>query len=356
LNNHFTLSVASRGLDFERIERRSDEQVFDEFVARRFAANGGKPICPHCKGDAISKVKGREMLRCKPCDRQFSPRKGTEQYKKKVSLWQYEKAVAYFSIEPKGMTATKLSHILNVQYKTAYRLLQKLRNALLPSMSLERFVEDVKKGVAEKINETFRIDGMEVGGYVRPKNVKKKKTDHRKVPYRAKEKEHAFLLRVDGGRLLISIHKHEKDAKPLLRPAAKKGTTVHADSASHWRDLKSHFDLKLVNHKVEYVRADGANTNSAESVWSMVRRAENGTYHHLSGVHLFGYIAEIAWRQENNRVSDLGKYQKLQKMLLSPIAASPRFNRNVKKSTPAAQYKAAKEAAAMRTRQLAFAT
>jgi hypothetical protein len=44
--------------------------------------------------------------------------------------------------------------------------------------------------------------------------------------------------------------------------------------------------------------------NQAESFFSRLRRAEIGTHHHISGRHLSAYASEMAWREDNRRVSN----------------------------------------------------
>lgn len=58
-----------------------------------------------------------------------------------------------------------------------------------------------------------------------------------------------------------------------------------------------------VNHSKEYKGDDGACTNGAESFFSRIRRAEIGQHHHISGQYLPAYAGEMAWRENNRRVS-----------------------------------------------------
>jgi hypothetical protein len=60
---------------------------------------------------------------------------------------------------------------------------------------------------------------------------------------------------------------------------------------------------KRINHQEAY--SDGeACTNMAESFFSRLRRAEIGTHHHIAGPYLAAYSAEMAWRENNRRVSN----------------------------------------------------
>lgn len=42
----------------------------------------------------------------------------------------------------------------------------------------------------------------------------------------------------------------------------------------------------------------------AESFFSRLRRAEIGTHHRIAGDYLHAYAAEMAWREDNRRISN----------------------------------------------------
>ncbi len=64
--------------------------------------------------------------------------------------------------------------------------------------------------------------------------------------------------------------------------------------------------MKVINHSVAY-RLDGSCTNSAESFFSRMRRAEQGHHHHISGVYLGCCAKESAWREDKRRVDNGGQ-------------------------------------------------
>jgi ISXO2-like transposase domain len=71
--------------------------------------------------------------------------------------------------------------------------------------------------------------------------------------------------------------------------------------------LHERFLTKRINHEECY--SDGAAcTNQAESFFSRLRRAEIGTHHHISGRYLSAYASEMAWREDNRRVSNGEQY------------------------------------------------
>jgi len=61
--------------------------------------------------------------------------------------------------------------------------------------------------------------------------------------------------------------------------------------------------MKRINHLQAY-SADGACTNGAELFYSRMRRAEIGIHHHIAGQYLVRYAQEMAWREDNRRMSN----------------------------------------------------
>jgi len=79
--------------------------------------------------------------------------------------------------------------------------------------------------------------------------------------------------------------------------------TIHADEAGHCGTLEAKFLMRRINHS-EACSTPEACTNAKESLLSRIRRAEIGIQHHIGGEYLGAYAAEMAWREENRRVSN----------------------------------------------------
>jgi len=60
-----------------------------------------------------------------------------------------------------------------------------------------------------------------------------------------------------------------------------------------------------VNHSAkEYARKDGANINTAESCFAIMKRGIYGTFHHVSTRHLPRYCDEFDFRWNHRRIDD----------------------------------------------------
>lgn len=60
----------------------------------------------------------------------------------------------------------------------------------------------------------------------------------------------------------------------------------------------------------------------AEIFFSGLRRAEVGTHHHISGPYLYAYADEMAWREDNRRVSN-----ETQAFIVGEAAVAPGVSR-----------------------------
>lgn len=115
------------------------------------------------------------------------------------------------------------------------------------------------------------------------------------------------IMRERGGRTLPFVFKSEDASVVTIARTAAPGSTVYADEASHWDALHARFLTKRINHSEAY-STDEACTNQAESFFSRLRRAEIGIHHHVAGPYLSADASEMAWRENNRRVSNGQQY------------------------------------------------
>ena len=292
MSQHFLLSAAARTLSLSAVARMSDEEAHAKFVAIRWADNDGKPYCHHCGGTEVYAFACRPIWRCKACHRQFSVTSGTLFHSRKLAIRDYLLAIAIFVNGAKGHSALQLSRDLNVQYKTAFVMAHKLREAM---------ASEVHSPDQPELSGEVHVDGMYTGGHVKPENKKAERVDRRLAEEQTGKRQVVVVAREVLGRTLPFIVPRESAAVPLIRQHVASGTIVHADEARGWDVLHASYDTRRVNHSVEFVAEDGANVNQAESFFSRLRRAEYGVHHRISGVCLHQYANEMAWREDHRR-------------------------------------------------------
>jgi ribosomal protein L37AE/L43A/transposase-like protein len=290
---HFLLSAAARTLSLASVARMSDEEAHAKFVAIRWADNDGQPYCPKCGCVTVYAYATRKLWKCAACRYQFSVTARTIFADRKRSIRDYLLAIAIFANGAKGHSALQLSRDLDCQYKTAFVLAHKLREAIGSTF------DD-----ASELSGEVEIDGMYTGGHRKPENRKEDRVDRRLAEEQTGKRQVVVVARERRGRALTWVVGKESDAVPTIRQHVASGTIVHADESSAWDRLHASYDMRRVNHSVEYKSEDGACTNQAESFFSRLRRAQYGIHHRIAGPYLDQYASEMAWRENNRRLAN----------------------------------------------------
>ena len=225
------------------------------------------------------------------CHHQFSVTSGTIFASRKLSFTTLLAAIVIFVNGAKGVAALHLSRDLGVQYKTAFVLTHKLREA----MSVEF--------ATRKLSGTVEVDGAYFGGYVKPANEKSNRKDRRLLENLNGKRQSVIIMRERRGRSLAFVAANEAAGAPVVLDHVEHDTMLIADESNAWERFHVRHETLRVNHSQRYMDR-GVTTNQAESYFSRLRRAEIGTHHHIAGPYLGAYAAEMSWREDNRRVSN----------------------------------------------------
>ena len=306
---HFLLSAAARTLSLKKVFRMGEDAAYRTFCELRWSENDGEAICPKCGCVETYNITTRRKFKCVACHHQFSVTSGTIFASRKLSFTDLLAAIVIFVNGAKGVSALQVSRDLDVQYKTAFVLSHKLREAMA--------LEDAAQTLAGEVE----VDGAYFGGHIRPANAKENRRDRRLAVHQTGKRQVVVVGRERGGDMLTVVAKSEAKGGEIISARIHHMATVHADEASHWDDLHAKFDTRRINHTLAY--SDGyACTNQAASFFSRLRRMEVGTHHHIAGPYLAAYAGEAAWREDNRRVSNGG-----QAMLVAGAAMASQVSR-----------------------------
>ena len=239
--------------------------------------------CPTCTGDNTHKCSHKTMpYRCRDCRKYFSVKTGTLMAGSQLPLLKWVYAIYLDTTSLKGVSSMKLHRDLKITQKTAWHMLQRIREAFAaqgPTVQFEGPVE---------VDETY------VGGRRRNMAKSKRAQLHGRGPIGktavvgAKDRKTGHVAaqvvtRTDAATLQGFVKTHVAD-----------GAEVYTDEARAYQGLPNH---SSVRHSVgEYVDRH-IHTNNVESFWSMLKRAHKGTFHKISPKHLQRYVNEFAGRQ-----------------------------------------------------------
>ncbi len=246
----------------------------------------GEPACAHCGcTDNISQPKSKpHTYWCKECRKQFTVTTGTIMHATKTPLQNWVVAIYCVMTARKGVSAMQLSKEIGVQYRTAWYMLHRVREAC----SSGEF----------KLANVVELDEVYIGGKEANKHANKKLNAGRgpvgKVP--------VMGARERGGKTVATpvANADGETAREFASATVEAGSTVYTDEAAIYNRIP--FAHDAVNHSAgEYVR-DDVHTNSMESVWAVLKRSIHGTWHHVSPKHLHRYVNEATMRLNDGNV------------------------------------------------------
>lgn len=291
---HFLLSAASRTLSLRKIYKAGEDAAYRTFCEMRWPETNGEAICPRCSHDETYSITTRRKFKCKACHHQFSVTSGTIFASRKMDFVDLLAAICIIVNASKGVSMIQLSRDLDCQYKTAFVLAHKLREAM---------AEEVQTG--EVLEGHVEIDGAYFGGHIRPANMKEDRVDRRRAEHQTGKRRVVVAMREREGRTLPIVTMNESEGVALANENVDRMATMSADEASHWDLLHSGWHVDRVNHS-ECYSDHGKHTNMAESYFSRLRRMVDGQHHGVSPQYLHQYANHAAWLEDNRR-SDNGE-------------------------------------------------
>jgi transposase-like protein len=244
----------------------------------------GELGCVHCgEVGRVSKIqreagknKRTRIYQCLACKKQFSATSGTIFNDTHLPLTKWFMAIALICEAKKGMSAMQVQRHLGVNYRTAWHLCHRIREAMQEGGELSGLVE---------ADETF----------FRPRKPRKGNPKV-KNPNRM-----AVLGMIErGGKLRLIPVADDKmvSVEPHLRKHIATDALLQTDSSfTHGWIGRYHFigRHRMINHIISY--AEGENhTQGVENAFSLLKRGIYGTYHQVSIKHLARYCNEFSYR------------------------------------------------------------
>jgi transposase-like protein len=197
-------------------------------------------------------------------------------------------------IQQKGASALELSTDLGCQYRTAFVLAHKVREALFMNQDTSLLKGEI------------HIDGAYMHHSLRPKNKKEDRIDRRLAKNQPKDKCCVLVMRQGTEKTRTFVIKREEGQTilNLVKKHVDSSSVIHADEHKSYDILNGKFDIKRVNHSKEYRSNEGVTNNYAESFFSRLRRMQIGQHHKITNKYLSQYSNELAYREDTRRMSN----------------------------------------------------
>jgi transposase-like protein len=258
------------------------------------------PVCSHCGviGHAYS-LKKPGWYRCaeKECRKDFTVTTGTVMERSHIPLQKWLMAFYLLNASKKGMSAHQLHRSLKLDYKSAWFMCHRIREAMR-SGGLGPLGGE---GKIVEADETYY-------GPVDKSKARIKSTSGRSFTKRgsgpANKRPVVALVERGGNVRTFHVPVADKDAvEKIVRENIASESRLHTDESKLYFGMNKHFAAhETVKHSAdEYVRGD-VHTNSAEGYFSIFKRGMRGVYQHCKEKHLHRYLAEFDHRY-NYRVA-----------------------------------------------------
>jgi transposase-like protein len=261
------------------------------------------PVCSHCGViNHAYKTKKLGWYRCaeKECRKDFTVTTGTVMERSHIALNKWLMAFYLLNSSKKGMSAHQLHRTLNLDYKSAWFMCHRIREAM-------------RAGGLGQLGGGGKIVEADETYYGRVENPRTKRKDG--TPYLKSGKaanKRPILSLVERGGNVRSFHVPVADGgtiNKIVRENIARESRLHTDESTLYPDIGRWFQRHdTVKHTAgEYVRYDDdaiVHTNSAEGYFSIFKRGMRGVYQHCKEKHLHRYLAEFDHRY--NHRSALG--------------------------------------------------
>lgn len=240
----------------------------------------GQPVCPYCDEKEKIQDRRREMYyRCLPCKKDFTVRTGTIMERSHIPLHKWLYTMYLMMTARKGVSSLQLSKEIGITQKSAWFLLQRIREAC--------------KGDNEILLGVVEADECYLGGKESNKHSYKKLQSGRgtvgkTIVFGIKERKGNVRAMKIQGTDVSSIQDN-------IRKHVTPGSTICTDEHPAYRGMPDYIHLP-VNHSAKQFVDGMAHTNGIESVWAVLKRGYYGTYHNFSTKHTQRYVDEFTFR------------------------------------------------------------
>jgi transposase len=263
-------------------EYPDDAACLDKLWRDKHAPDGHHAHCPKCDRERkFHRTKTRASYTCDTCGLHIHPMAGTifEKSTTSLQLWFY--ALYLVASTRCGISAKQLERELGVTYKTAHRMMKRIRTHLMNDDGDDPLSGDVE------------VDETSWGGRPR-RNL------GRVGGAAFREAKPTVLGMVErGGKVRVRVIPSRRG--PALsrevRANVNPSSILFTDDWQAYKQLKvDYLDHRVINHSAGFYVQGSTHTNTIEGFFGNLKTGMRGAYKHVSAKYLQSYLDEYAFR------------------------------------------------------------
>ncbi len=255
-----------------------------------------KPKCPHCDTEEPYKLNDHKTYKCrnKECRKKFNVLTKTIFENSNIPLPKWFAAIYLITSHKKGISSIQLSKDIGVTQKSAWFVLQRIRELL-------------NSEILTPLSNIIEVDETYVGGKRRnDKNMVGK--GHQGRSTKSKTPIIGMLERKGKVKTKVVSDVGSKTIDDLLNDNVAPNSTVMTDGWRGYKKVhKNHNHLVIDHSSGVYVMGD-IHINTIEGFWSLLKRSIIGIYHKVSVKHLHRYCNEFEFRYNLRDQTEMNRF------------------------------------------------
>ena len=290
-------------MEFQR-EFPDDAACLEHLWRLRHSPDGTHADCPKCEQERVFKkyatAQGRQSWTCTGCGHHLHPTSGTIFAGSSTSLQLWFYAMYLMASTRCGLSAKQLEREIGVSYKTAWRMLNLIRNELMDQEADEPLQGDVE------VDETAGGGKVRASDTAKGKQFVRAKVSRRPTIWAAVER---------GGRVKAQVVK-SRGTLDVEGPIFKHVLPSSMIFTDEWLGYTHRIGGRyLAHHRIRHedkVYVSGnVHTQTVEGFFGLMKNGIRGTYHSVSSKWLQSYLNEYAWRYNRREQLERSMFESL---------------------------------------------